>query len=819
MPSDNTIKENAYLRCAPSYISNGQVPAKNINAYTFNSDLFNGDSTFSPENIKTIRSIPERIDNDIFGFTQHIENSSDSGQLNNPISYFTLNVNDISSRGYTGLKLKLHYNVLFNATYNDDYEPQDLEKLQINNTNCCDSHPFIFNYFLSNSDTWDYRTDEGKCISDSTNPKFNLYSSIEKENDDWAAKDIDENHLYTFNVFDNKNTDPWGDIKTYNKFYVAKANTGKHYPYLHKVEFLGYNKTYYTCFDFNVGEYNTSNTYLKGSVIKQNDIRYIAQKNIEANTPPADNNTTSPAYSDNPSNAPWIKLNIEKYTHDYSTEFEEGKFLSACDKNKWGTYSGDFIPYFVVSSKDFYLDNINSNYLPDSELTDTTTAYINTNIWEKQYIPDFNKNSYYSSGNKSYPNFKRNNQVFTDLKYNYIGYKNEFPSNSNVTYTLNDEKIYFNEPYRNITQINPLNLGDDSIIYFQIFDPASNFTAGNWSATWQEMSAADIAWLYNYNSSNYITQLSADIYGSRPDWCGSTARNDRIVYVNSNNQLMLRYLTGSTTKTVIEKVTTIKDLFGPLVITATAENLFKYFFVKANVDSTFNTASNYSYSSFGEIYKTGEEFKFYKNGAYYVIFKNGPYLGNPEDYPPTGDEHIFYAYSAGDYRKVEDNNYHQVITNRFFTNEFINNITTYYNTGWDSSTRYNRFDAVIYQAPGESNTSMYYALVDNTNSNPAYVPGPAPYSRNNIPQLWNESGYSLYNSKYASYSGLQNYKNFNVRGNTEFTIDLTNTDKQYIHIAYPSTTLLDSDDNSGKFPESACHTFITDLKMSYEGVE
>lgn len=730
-------------------------------------------------------------------------------------------MNDITSRGYTGLKLKLHYNVLFNAKYDNNHEPQDLEKLQINNTNCCDSHPFIFNYFLSNSASWDYRTgdeNEGKCISDKTNPKFNLYSSIVKENGDWIAKDIDENHLYTFNVFDNKNTDPWGDIKTYNKFYVAKANTGNFYPYLHKVEFLGYNKTYYVCFNFNVGEYNSSNTYQIGSVIKQNDIRYIAQKSIVANTPPADNNTTSPAYSDNPSNAPWIKLNIEKYTHDYSTEFEEGKFLSACDKNKWGTYSGDFIPYFVVSSKNFYLDNLNTNYLPNTEFTDTSTAYINTNVWVKQNIFNFNKYSNYISGNKTNPNFKRNKQIFTDLKYNYIGYTNEFPSNSNVTYTLNDEQIYFNEPYRQITQFDPLDRTDDNLISFYTYDPASNLTAGNWNISWIDLSANNLAWIYNHNGSNYITQLSADMYGYRPDWWNNTAINDRIVYVNTNNQLMLRYLTGSTTKTVVEKVTTIRDLFGPAVITAT-EYMFKYFFVKANVDSTINTASNYDCSSLGEIYKSGKQFKFYKNDSYYVIFKNGPYLGNPEDYPPTGDEHIFYTYSAGDYRKVEDNNHHEVINDRFFTNEFINNITTYYDTGWDSSTIYNRFDAVLYKAPGESNASIYYALVDNTNSDPAYVPRPAPYSKNNIPQLWNESGYSLYNSKYASYSGLQNYKNFNVRGNTEFTIDLTNTDKQYIHIAYPSTTLLDSDNNSGKFPESACHTFITDLKMTYEGVE
>lgn len=73
--------------------------------------------------------------------------------------------------------------------------------------------------------------------------------------------------------------------------------------------------------------------------------------------------------------------------------------------------------------------------------------------------------------------------------------------------------------------------------------------------------------------------------------------------------------------------------------------------------------------------------------------------------------------------------------------------------------------------------------------------------------------YNIYNA--SGLEHLRNYKSTNLIGSAEYTIDLTNVEEDYIHIAYPATILF----NQELFPEEKCHVYVTDLKMTYEGVE
>ena len=816
---DNIIKDNGYLRGSNSYESNADVPSKSVSYYTFNSDLFDGSQDFNFKAIKAIRSIPERIENNKFSYIEHIEKSNDTN--GNPISYFTLNVNDIINEGYTKLKLGLHYNILFNSTY-VNHEPQDVNKIAINNQNCCDSHPFIFNYHLSNSAKWDNREGaDGKC-----EVGFNLDSTIVKENGTWKAKDTDTHTLYTYNMFNNK-TDPWGDVNTYRKLFATKISTTTagspgipgNFPYLNEIKFLGINRTYYSCGDYsNVGNYDSTTQYKKYDVIKQNNTLYVSLK-TQTNVSPKDNNSTSPSYSTNPSSAPWYKMEIIPCNHNYETEFGESGFLGDKDENKWGIYSGNFIPYFITNSRDFYFDSCYGfGYNITSTLNEGVTGWLKTKVWTKEYMPTFISTNTYLSGNSNEPNFISGNKVCTDLKYNYIGYINSTNENrklSKVIYTLsNDDKIYFNDPYRTITQYNMNPYITDETTYhkvFYVFDPVSNlvYTPGSYI---KSQDFIDLNWGFIYTNNRgktFITQLINDIYLYPPDFLYDATVPGSFLYLDSTNVIYRRRIISN--NVVVDGQFTIRGIFGD-ENASTKEKNQRYFFIDVtNADNAFNTNSNYDCSSNGQTYRDGQQFKTYILGTnLYAIFKNYPYLGNV---PQSGEkEQSFYTYSSNDYYFVEDKNNYINITNSFLTTSYINRITDYYSTGWNNATRYNKFDCVY------DNNYYYYANVDNTNCPLVYNSGPAPYSKDNVPEMWNESGYSLYNSK-TIYSALQNYKNYNLRGDTEYIIDLSNTDKQYIHIAYPSTTLLDSDNNSGKFPESACHTFITDLKMTYEGVE
>lgn len=86
--------------------------------------------------------------------------------------------------------------------------------------------------------------------------------------------------------------------------------------------------------------------------------------------------------------------------------------------------------------------------------------------------------------------------------------------------------------------------------------------------------------------------------------------------------------------------------------------------------------------------------------------------------------------------------------------------------------------------------------------------------------IWNPSGYSVLGIENDITNPLYSfklYKNYFCIGSATHTIDLTNETAQYIHIAFPVTTTL----NSGLYGNytGSAKTWITDLKMSYEAID
>ena len=120
-------------------------------------------------------------------------------------------------------------------------------------------------------------------------------------------------------------------------------------------------------------------------------------------------------------------------------------------------------------------------------------------------------------------------------------------------------------------------------------------------------------------------------------------------------------------------------------------------------------------------------------------------------------------------------------------------------TEFSTNKNYNTMDYVIH------NGETYYAKIDimsgyNMDSNP-----------------WNPYYYSTRNSTIQDYNvkwGL-NTSSVNYIGNSEFTIDLTNVDKKYLHISAPATFLF----NYPFGDSSETNPFITDFKMVYEAVD
>ena len=153
-----------------------------------------------------------------FGYTFHPNNQTEE---NAKLSYFTLDVNDIKSSGFSKLRLKYFWNVLFadKTFYSIPYDTLTGKF----NSQSVDRNAFIYNYHFSNDATWEPQ-DEYFCYNTlGDNP--NMKSSIIYYNDRWR-NDFNVNWNGVFNKYRNyeSSLDKWGEVETYNHFYVTWAN-------------------------------------------------------------------------------------------------------------------------------------------------------------------------------------------------------------------------------------------------------------------------------------------------------------------------------------------------------------------------------------------------------------------------------------------------------------------------------------------------------------------------------------------------------------------------------------------------------------------
>jgi hypothetical protein len=222
-----------------------------------------------------------------------------------------------------------------------------------------------------------------------------------------------------------------------------------------------------------------------------------------------------------------------------------------------------------------------------------------------------------------------------------------------------------------------------------------------------------------------------------------------------------------------------------------------------DVDLVYNLWSNYCYSSMNfdpnQCYNTSQYFNF---GYYKRKFKknySGVFAGSLtyKDciiFDGTVGIAGYYLYDAAGSNRTK------IATD---TLELVNNDTyvskEYYDT-FNKNNSYKKGDIVRY------NDNNYQALTD------------IPAGREITSNIWVDSGYSIYGitgDTNPELKDIRDYKNYMCVGSASYTIDLTNVNKKYIHISFPPTMLL----NTSVYQNGSARIFITDLKMTYEGLE
>jgi hypothetical protein len=455
---DITNKADPLLRGNNASVNPGNLSTNsNTNASYMKTDIgYNSDSlpnAFS-SNIVNIRKAPNHIQNNKFGFTPHYE---DCNTFNStyPISYFTLNVNDIKQQGYSKIKLKYFYNILFDGEYstvnqgetNPDFEvyhPYAMTSTtsEWDFTNrTIDNHPFIFNYCLSDNTIWDGRDDEtysGVLIAfspEAYNDKpINMKSSIEvTENDGhltYKALDIDNHKMYSWCPV-RHDEDPWNDVETYKRLYLMACNTGETGSYAYIWKYTTIKGTNYTKQNLDDSSFktwtqsfyaNTESPGYRGVLFKYNNRYFISNHNMckYHNVEPAGTGIATEA------SGPWIELkNIQKFSltseNKYNSKFcsnnKSSGFLLDETYDSWKSYTANWVPYQRT-----YTNELN-NFDGYSQ-----TAYDNTNIFIDYW--GFN------------PNVQNSNSIKYGLQLHgeYLWRKfNNFPSEAYLNFDKNNK--------------------------------------------------------------------------------------------------------------------------------------------------------------------------------------------------------------------------------------------------------------------------------------------------------------------------------------------------------------------------------------------
>ena len=785
------------------------------------------------DHLKHIRTSATNIRHGIQPITSVYETSP---EYDNPITYQIYDVSD-----YDSVNIKYLYNTLlagfinsipaYTGTLNfpiNSYASSVLTCYCPGTTANNDQHPFIFNYFTANnySVSWPNRTPEdGSLISDTTDPKYNLKSSL---NSDSSFNDVDNHSLYNIPLVNNT-PDIWNTDETNKRLFFTLINPrndfGEGYSKVEKYHIKTCNGKY----DYYITsarldylppnsaavaqEYNSSDTYSLGDLVfvnVDNERHYYfvnrTQITPSENLDPSIKNSKSPEYASNPEDAPWIDVYIVGYNDRAGTPNPNSAGADISYSFATGFYNNyltepNFIPYVKTDVKDCYFNNQNGNsnyYIRDiSNLNDyinTYNGFISNSVWGpssglSNIDNTFNYAKTYLTSDTGIL-FYNGTYSYSNIKYDYVSSSTELANDVNILYSGAYNTVYFTKVSSH--QETPITDWEPSVSndYIEII-PTANITLPFGQPQYIKNHSRNEYIKLNGNSI-YIKKFAFNYYKSKEDaiaahepgmYCyasNTAATNCRIIYhVNNATEWDI----GSAPDVFSDNSTSdlwITSFKMPLSCSA----------IQLNAYGSYAPGGTTGYSNAA------------KTNIYY--FKKYPYSGYSAEDSYTalynkklGSANKFHYLSVDDGRIntwniVLTGNPVDIFSHSTTSNNYFDSIQSIPN--WDVNHGvYNKNDIVKY------NNKYYYSMVRHSSDLENH-----PSANNNI---WNPTGYSVK-------SWLDSYNILNVVGSATLPIDTSNCN--YLYLANPSTTLLDCDDTTGVFPNSACHVFITDLAVHVE---